>query len=62
MLAYSAETQVCHRSYIIAASFIWTTKLDLVDDFHMLWDTTANTAVNVKKPQTSNVIGFSVHK
>jgi hypothetical protein len=24
-------------------------------DFHMLWDTTANTAVNVKKPQTSEV-------
>jgi hypothetical protein len=31
-------------------------------DFHMSWDTTANTAVNVKKPQTSDVIGFAVHK
>jgi hypothetical protein len=28
-------------------------------DFHMLWDATTNTAVNVKKPQTSEVIGFS---
>jgi hypothetical protein len=27
-----------------------------------LWDTTANTAVNVKKPQTSEVTGFAVHK
>jgi hypothetical protein len=27
-----------------------------------LWDTTANTAVNVKKPQTSEVIGFAFHK
>jgi hypothetical protein len=31
-------------------------------DFHMLWNTTANTAANVKKPQTSDVIGFAVHK
>ena len=33
-----------------------------MSDFHMLWDTTANTVVNVKKPQTSEVIGFAVHK
>jgi hypothetical protein len=31
-------------------------------DFHMLSDTTANTAVNVKKSQTSDVIDFAVHK
>ena len=31
-------------------------------DFHMLWDTPANTAVNVKKPQTSDAIGFVLHK
>jgi hypothetical protein len=31
-------------------------------DFLMLWDTTANTAVNVKRPQTSEVTCFAVHK
>jgi hypothetical protein len=28
----------------------------------MLCDTTANTSANVKKPQTSEIIGFAVHK
>jgi hypothetical protein len=29
-------------------------------DFHMLWDTTANTAVNVKKPPSNGFYGFAV--